>query len=53
MKFVRSKEKKPCWVCKKPTKRIDIHYEQPVCSKGCLDKMDRSYEDYLKEVTTL
>lgn len=29
--FVLSEEEKPCFICKKPTKQIEKHFEYRIC----------------------
>lgn len=39
--YIISKEEKPCVVCGKPTKRIEVCYESYICSDECQDVMDQ------------
>lgn len=38
--YFLAKDKKPCAVCGNLTNRVDIHYEQRVCSNRCRSILD-------------
>ena len=38
--YILAKDKKPCAVCGNLTNRVDIHYEQRVCSNRCRSILD-------------
>lgn len=39
--YIYSKEKKPCYICGKPTKRIEYNYEAYICSRNCENVMNK------------
>ena len=39
--YIYSKEKKPCCVCGKLTKRIEYNYESYICSRKCENVMNQ------------
>lgn len=41
--FVLSEDEKPCCVCGKPTKQIEIHFECRVCSDECCIQLCNEY----------
>ena len=41
--FIISKNKAPCWICKKLTNRIEINYEAFICSDECEKIADQEY----------
>ena len=41
--FILSEEEKPCLVCGKPTKQIEIHFECRICSGECCIKLCNEY----------
>lgn len=38
--FCEAKNEAPCIVCGRPTSKVDIHYEQRVCSVECVHVLD-------------
>lgn len=48
-KFIISKEEKPCVVCKKLTKQIEIHFESRLCSDECLTRLEKQYMESLSK----
>lgn len=38
--FCEAKNEAPCIVCGRPTNKVDIHYEQRVCSVECVHVLD-------------
>lgn len=44
--FIEASEPKPCTICGKPTKFIEICYESPYCSKECLEIEDKRCEEW-------
>jgi hypothetical protein len=43
VEYVLSDTHQPCFVCHEPTRCIDIDFEAPVCSTGCLKQAIRGY----------
>lgn len=48
--FIIAKENKPCWICGKPTNKIEINYEARICSCECEKIADKRYWDALKKM---
>jgi len=50
--FIIGKKNKPCWICGKPTNKIEINYEAHICSSECEKIADKRYWDALKRMET-
>ena len=50
--YIFSEEEKPCVVCGKLTKRIEINYEARICSEDCEKILDEEAEKRIKELLT-
>lgn len=48
--YILSKEERPCWVCGKPTKRIEINYEARICSDECEKVLEEEIEKRIKDL---
>lgn len=48
--FIIAKEYKPCWICGRPTNKIEINYEAYICSCKCEKIADKRYWDALKKM---
>ena len=44
--FIEANEPKPCAICGKPTRLVEIFYEMRYCSEECLREEDRRYKEW-------
>ena len=44
--YVVDKKERPCMICGKPTKFIEIFFEAPICCAKCQEEADKGYIEW-------
>jgi len=51
--FIVSINEKPCIICNKPTKRIEVQSENRICSDECQKISDNIYEEAINKMSEM